>query len=199
MQKPIAVLGGTFNPIHYGHIKMADAALSECDISKVVFLPNGMPPHKTGKEIVSPQHRFNMIKLAIEGKDEFELSDYEIKRDKPSYTIDTQRALKEIYKCPVYFIIGADSLYTLHLWKSSEILIKECSFIVCDRKSDFGSDVIDAANRINDKGGNVKVLSMPQSDITSTNLRERIKNGEDISEYVPFNVYEYIKKNKLYF
>ncbi len=177
---------------------MANAALLECDISKVIFLPNGMPPHKSGETIVSPQHRLNMVRLAISGNDKFELSDYEIKRDKPSYTVDTQRALKEIYNCPIYFIIGADSLFTLHLWKSPEILIKECSFIVCDRKSEPDSDVNEAARKINDMGGNVKVLSMSRIDVTSTDIRECVKNGDDVSKYLPSNVYQYIKENKLY-
>ncbi|MBE7050869.1 MAG: nicotinate (nicotinamide) nucleotide adenylyltransferase [Ruminococcaceae bacterium] len=198
MQKPIAVLGGTFNPIHNGHIKMAYASLLECDVSKVIFLPNGMPPHKDGEGILSSDHRFNMVKLAIEGEQRFELSDYEIKRDKPSYTVDTQRALKEIYNCPIYFIIGADSLYTLHLWKNPDVLIRECNFIVCDRKTGLGSDVKDAADKINDMGGSVKVLSMPRIDITSTELRNYIKTGKDVSDYLSANVYEYIKKNKLY-
>ncbi len=198
MQKPIAVLGGTFNPIHNGHIKMANAALSECDISKVIFLPNGMPPHKSGETIVSPQHRLNMVRLAISGNDKFELSDYEIKRDKPSYTVDTQRALKEIYDCPIYFIIGADSLFTLHLWKSPEILIKECNFIVCDRKSEADSDVNETARKINDMGGNVKVLSMSRIDVTSTDIRKCVKNGDDVSKYLSADVYQYIKENKLY-
>ena len=177
---------------------MANAALLECDISKVVFLPNGMPPHKSTKTIISPLHRLNMVSLAISENDKFELSDYEIKRDTPSYTVDTQRVLREYYDCPIYYIIGADSLFTLHLWKSPEILIKECNFIVCDRKSEIASDVNDAARKINDMGGNVKVLSMPRIDVTSTDIRERIKNGDDVSSYLPFKVYQYIKDNKLY-
>jgi len=198
MQKPIGVLGGTFNPVHNGHLAMARAALLQCNLSKVIFLPNGNPPHKIGESIVSPEHRLNMVKLAIEGTDAFEVCDYELNRTEPSYTVHTNRELKRRYDCPVYFIIGADSLYTLSKWYCYEELIKECSFIVADRQSRYGSDVAKACREHNQRGGSATLLSMSAIDVTSTDIRLILKNGGDAAKYLPSSVDEYIKFHNLY-
>lgn len=198
MQKPIGILGGTFNPPHNGHLAMAMSAMAECNLSKVIFMPNGNPPHKDGDFIVSADHRYNMVSLAVESVDGFEISDYETGRIAPSYTIDTNRAMKELYDCPVYFIIGADSLYTLDKWRSYDKLIKECSFIVADRNCSEGSDIANVCKEHRKKGGNIIALSMPRMDITSTDLRELIKSGGDISPYVPEAVMKYIISHNLY-
>ena len=198
MQKSIGVLGGTFNPIHNGHLAMARAALEQCNLSKVVFLPNGNPPHKIGEAIVNAEHRLNMVKLAIDGTDAFEVSDYEINRTEPSYTVHTNRALKLMYDCPVYFIIGADSLYTLSKWYRYDELIRECSFIVADRLSIHGSDAAKACREHNQRGGSATLLSMPTIDVTSTDIRQIIKSGGDATNYLPNSVDEYIKAHNLY-
>lgn len=198
MRNSIAVLGGTFNPVHNGHIAIAEAALKEFGFSKIVFLPNGNPPHKTKERIIDSSHRCNMIRLAIKDRSEFELSDYEINTKEPSYTVDTQRELKKIYNCPIYFIIGADSLYTLHRWKSPEILIKECSFIVADRTSDTSNNINEYISKMNSLGANIRALSMPRIDITSTMVRQALTLGKDVSGLVPKKVYEYIRQQKLY-
>lgn len=198
MQKSIGVLGGTFNPIHNGHLAMARAALEQCNLSKVIFLPNGNPPHKIGESIVTPEHRLNMVKLAIDGIDVFEVSDYEIKRTEPSYTVHTNRALKLMYDCPVHFIIGADSLYTLSKWYRYDELMAECSFIVADRLSCHGSDVAKACSEHKQRGGSAKLLSMPTIDVTSTDIRRIIKNGGNADEYLPSSVAKYIKAHNLY-
>ncbi len=198
MQKSIGVLGGTFNPIHNGHLAMARAALEQCDLSKVIFLPNGNPPHKIGEPIVPAEHRLSMVKLAIGGTCAFEVSDYEINRSEPSYTVDTNRVFKRMYDCPVHFIIGADSLYTLFKWYCYDELLAECSFIVADRLSTYGSDVAKACSEHNQRGGKATLLSMPAIDVTSTDIRLILKNGGNASEYLPSSVAEYIKANNLY-
>lgn len=198
MQRPIGVLGGTFNPVHNGHLAMAEAALREYNLSGIVFLPNGNPPHKGSSGLLSTEHRFNMISLAIAGNPLYEISDYELKRTERSYTIDTQRVLKGIYGENLYFIIGADSLYTINTWKSYEQLINECSFIVADRECSEGSDLYTACARLNEIGGNFKLLKMPRVDVTSTIIRKTAAAGKDLSGYVPPGVAEYIIKNNLY-
>ncbi len=198
MQKAIGIFGGTFNPVHNGHIAMAKAAADEFDLSKVVFLPNGNPPHKDNTDLIPSFHRYNMVALATESESIFDISDYEIKRTLPSYTIDTQRALKKIYNCPLYFIIGADSLYTLYKWKSYKQLIKECSFIVADRSCDGRSDAHNVCKSFNDSGGSFSLLNMPRVDITSTQIRQLLASGGDISPYVPKKVFKYISDNNLY-
>ncbi len=198
MADKIAIFGGSFNPIHTGHIKVAQAAMEECSLSKVIFLPNANPPHKDSDYMISSVHRYNMVSLAISDYPEFEISDYEMNRKNPSYTIDTMRALKNQYKCELFFIIGADSLYTLDTWKSYNELIHECKFIVADRNCSEGSELNQYAQTINSLGGNVTLISMPKVDITSTWIRESIFSGRDVSPYLPSKVMEYVDTNNLY-
>lgn len=198
MADKIAIFGGSFNPIHNGHIAVAKHALCECGLKKVIFLPNANPPHKEKIELIEAVHRYNMVSLAIKGIEEFEISDYEMKKDKPSYTIDTMRYMKSKLDGDLYFIIGADSLYTLNLWKAYHELIKECSFIVADRNCREGSNLKKAAENIISQGGNVHIISMPKIDFTSTDIRNAIKNGCDVSKSLPPEVNEYILENQLY-
>ena len=198
MADKIAIFGGSFNPIHNGHIAVARHALLECRLKKVIFLPNANPPHKDKTNLISSIHRYNMVSLAIDGIDEFEISDYEMNKDKPSYTIDTMRYMKSKLKGDLYFIIGADSLYTLNLWKSYNELIKECSFIVADRNCHEGDDLKKEADYIKSQGGRVHIISMPKIDFTSTDIRNDILKGRDISHSVPSKVNEYILENQLY-
>ncbi|MBQ4526814.1 MAG: nicotinate-nucleotide adenylyltransferase [Clostridia bacterium] len=198
MPSKIGIFGGTFNPIHNGHIKIALAALSEYDLSEVVFMPNGNPPHKKGELITDAELRYKMVKLATEGIDGLSVSCYEIKREEPSYTVDTNRAMKKLYGCTLYFIIGADSLFTLDSWKTPEILIKECKFIVADRNCNEGTDIYKECERLNKLGGDFSCLKMEKYDVTSTQLRQRIKAGINCSDYIPENVLNFIVSNKLY-
>jgi len=198
VSEKIAIFGGSFNPIHNGHIEVALRAMEECRLSKVIFLPNAVPPHKDEKELVLPEHRYNMVKLAISSYNRFDVSDYEMAKTTPSYTIDTMRYMRSEYNADLYFIIGADSLYTLNTWKMYSDLIKECKFIVADRNCNEGSDIYKAADKIVSSGGSVNILSMPKFDVTSTFIRKAISSGKDVSEYVPWCVINYIKINNLY-
>ncbi len=194
----MAIFGGSFNPVHMGHINIAKAVMSEFKLSRLIFLPNANPPHKDAEGIIPAFHRYNMVKLAIDGMAGFELSDYEMHMDKPSYTIDTMRYMRAIYSAEPYFIIGADSLYTLDRWKNFDELIKECRFIVADRDCSEGSDIKKAADRINDMGGSVNLMSMQRYNISSTEIRQGIAENKDMSAYLPTEVWEYIRKNNLY-
>ena len=198
MAEKIAIFGGSFNPIHNGHLQVAKSALSECGLKKVIFLPNANPPHKNKEHIISAHHRYNMVALATDGFENFEISNYEMNSDKPSYTINTMRHMKSVYNAELFFIIGADSLYTLNLWKSYKELICECSFIVADRNCTEGSNVSKEAQNIINQGGRVHLLNMPKADVTSTMIREKISLGKDISAYVPKVVKDYIMSNNLY-
>ena len=198
MADKIAIFGGSFNPIHSGHIEVANFAIKECNLKKVIFLPNAVPPHKTSASLVSADHRYNMVKLAIMGNSFFEVSDYEMKKTEPSYTVDTMRYMRSIYSAQLYFIVGADSLYTLHLWKSYRELIRECNFIVADRNSSYGSDILMAVKNVEALGGRVELLSMPKYDVTSTFIRQSLLCGKDVSAFLPPKVNHYIRENNLY-
>ncbi len=198
MADKIAIFGGSFDPLHKGHISVAKSAMKECLLSKVVFLPNANPPHKNREDMTAAIHRYNMVNLGLENYDCFELSDFEMNRKTPSYTVDTMREMKKIYNAELFFIIGADSLYTLNTWKNYDNLIKECSFIVADRNCSEGSALKKEADKINSLGGNITLISMPKIDITSTMIRKGISEGEDVREFLDCKVYEYILKNNLY-
>ncbi|MBQ6894130.1 MAG: nicotinate-nucleotide adenylyltransferase [Clostridia bacterium] len=198
MAGKIAVFGGSFNPIHSGHLMVAMCAMKECNLQKIIFLPNANPPHKDKLGVISEVHRYNMVSLAIKDTPFFEISDYEMNPFSPSYTINTIRHFKSFYNAEVFFIIGADSLYTLDKWRAYEDLIKECSFIVANRNSKYGSDFSEAIRKHIEKGGRIESISMPKIDITSTLIRDKLQRGEDVSKYVPQSVNDYIIKNGLY-
>lgn len=198
MADKIAIFGGSFNPIHNGHIEVAKSAMEECNLKKVVFLPNATPPHKDNSILISAEHRYNMVAQTVRKYNGFDVSDYEMKKQGPSYTIDTMRRLKLMYNADLYFIIGADSLYTLHTWKSYNELIKECRFIVADRTCSQGNDIKKAADKIKSAGGNVEVLKMKRFDVTSTQIRAMLQMGKDVSGILPTQVIKYIKDNNLY-
>lgn len=198
MAGKIAIFGGSFNPVHIGHLMVAKCAMKECNLHKIVFLPNANPPHKDKSGIISEIHRYNMVNLAIKNSPFFEISDYEMNPLSPSYTINTIRHFKSLYDAEIFFIIGADSLYTLDKWRSYEDLIKECSFIVANRNSEYGNDFSEAVRKHKEKGGRIESISMPKIDITSTLIRDKLQRGEDVSQYVPQSVNDYIIKNGLY-
>lgn len=198
MADKIAIFGGSFNPIHLGHLAVAEYTLKSCELKKIIFLPNANPPHKINDDIIPANHRFNMVALAIKDNEFYEISDYEMNKSEPSYTIDTIRHFKKAYDADIFFIIGADSLYTLNKWKSYKELIKECSFIVADRNCGKGNNLSKEIYEHEKKGGRIEPVKMPKIDITSTLIRDKLLKGEDIKGYVPEAVKDYITKNGLY-
>ena len=192
----IGILGGTFNPIHSGHIEMARFVAERMGLDKICFLPNGQPPHKSSDSIADKHHRLQMVKIAIADYDDFYVSDYEINQDVNCYTVDTVKHFNSLDDNDYYFIIGADSLFQLDKWKNPEELKKICRFIVCDR--DGGGDTAAEVERLIKSGCNIALTDMPLIDIDSTSIRNKIKSGEDISGFVPQSVQDYIEKNHLY-
>lgn len=193
----IGVLGGTFDPVHFGHLAMAHHVLEQMKLDRICFLPNGRPPHKSDSHIADKHHRLEMIKLAISGVDRFYVSDYEIAGNQYKYTIDTiEHFMAESPDDEFFFIIGADSLFNLDRWHEAERLKKICSFIVCDRPgcSDTDSEIL----RLKNSGCRIEKADMPLSDIQSTAIRELISNNIGIEKLVPATVADYIYKNKLY-
>ncbi|NQT91185.1 MAG: nicotinate (nicotinamide) nucleotide adenylyltransferase, partial [Lentisphaerae bacterium] len=130
----IGILGGTFNPVHMGHLLLAQAAAEACDLSTVLFIPCAMPPHKGHCSLASAEHRLAMLEAATEGNLRFEVCDLEVRRGGPSYTIDTIRQLRGVYPgSALHFIIGADTLTELHLWKDIRELLNLCRFVTLVR------------------------------------------------------------------
>lgn len=195
----IGVLGGTFDPVHNGHLYMAKHCIKMLELDKIMFLPNGNPPHKREQKVTDKSHRYKMLCIAIEGEENFYVSDYEINREDYSYTVETMRYMRKSSDDEYVIIIGADSFYQLHLWYDFPNLIKENSFVVLDREYMGRSDLENDVMKFNEQYSScVKVCRMPMVDVSSTIIRDNLSLGIDVSGMVPDRVFEYIADNKLY-
>ncbi|MBZ4687260.1 MAG: nicotinate-nucleotide adenylyltransferase [Clostridia bacterium] len=199
--KKIGIMGGTFDPIHYGHMVTAEAARSHFNLDKVIFVPAGRPPHKQDKQITDPKHRFLMTVLAITTNLYFEVSRFEIEKEGCSYTIDTIKHFREIFGSNVelYFITGADAVLEILTWKNVEELTGLCTFIAATRPG-FDLEQIDFTLQKLPQGRkkHFEKFEVPALAISSTDIRNRVKNNKPIKYLVPETVEYYIYKNSLY-
>jgi len=188
--KRVGLLGGAFNPIHIGHLVMAQVAVEKLRLDEVVFVPSFISTHNRKNMLVSPEHRFNMVKLALRGNLKFSVSDMEIKRKGVSYTIDTVKTLKEKTRknTKYYFIIGQDNYNTLRSWKDIDELLRLVDFVVMKRED----------NKKNEKKIKAKFIDMPSIGFSSSFIRKNIALKKSVQYYVPEKVIQYIKENNLY-
>lgn len=198
--KKIGLMGGTFNPIHIGHLVMAEETRKSFNLDKILFIPTGTPPHKTIKEQVSAEDRYIMTLLATASNEYFEVIDLETKRKGTSYTIDTIRELKDIYiDSEFYFITGADAILEIETWKDTEELLGICKFIAATRPgfnvNELKSGIKELENKYNRQ---ISSLTIAPLDISSTDIRKRLKSGKTIKYMVPDSVINYINKKQLY-
>lgn len=191
----VGILGGTFDPIHIGHVMLAETTAKELKLAETLIIPAADPPHKQGST-ASFADRFRMAELAFEGRNGFIVSDIEKKLGGKSFTINTVRALREIYpkKTEFYLIIGGDQLFTIEKWFRYEALLKECHITAVTRGSISYTDMAEYANEL----GHIKVLNSDIPDISSAMIREKLFGGEDIHGLVPDAVLEYIEAEGLY-
>lgn len=199
----IGLYGGTFSPIHNGHLIVAEHVRSMCGLNKVIFIPSNIPPHK--EEYINPQYRYNMIGLAIENNPNFYISDVELKRGDVSYTVDTVRSYTNKFDHDVRFIVGMDAFLELKTWYKYEELIRLCKFIVVNRSCDIFEDIkryneflCSFPNELIQYIQYTKFQRIPTMDISSTYIRQKIKLGESVKYLIPDSVLKYIKNNKLY-
>ena len=185
----IGILGGTFDPIHLGHLKIARTALRELKLDKIVFIPCSTPPHKPINAITPAEHRLKMVRLAIEGHRNYELSDYEISRGGTSFSAETLSDFKESHPDDeIYFIIGSDSYLELSTWKDNSRIPKLSTIAVVRRPSyDYKGLAM-----------GVVEIKMPPVNISSSRIRSALKQGGVITDFVPAKVASYISKHKLY-
>ncbi len=194
----IGIFGGSFDPVHNAHINMAKCAMEQSGLDRVIFVPNGNPPHKTELMAESTQ-RLDMLKLATYGISGFEVSDYEIKKENLCYTVDTMRYFKKIYPdATLMFIVGADSLDYIHKWNRADELKSENTFIAVNRSFTQDYDFEDNVLKCRSSGWNIVTADMPFMDVSSTKIRALAEMGQDVSEYVPKKVAQYIKEKKVY-
>lgn len=191
----IAILGGTFDPPHLGHLILADTVIRELNYDKVLFIPSKIPPHKNISGEVSNEDRLNMLKLSIEDDKRFSFDDYELKSEGISYTIKTLNYLYENYDIDgkIALIIGADLIKDFHKWKEPEKISELANIVAVNREE---SDNLDKENI---EQYNIKIIIAPRIDISSTLIRERIKKNKAFRYFLNDKVYNYIISNKLYF
>lgn len=198
--KRLGIMGGTFDPIHYGHLVAAETARTEFDLDNVLFIPTGMPPHKDYRPVTAADRRYEMVKLSIKDNSFFKVSRLEIKRDGPTYTIDTLRTIKKIFpEQELFFITGSDVLEEILSWREPYEIIRLARIIGASRP---GYDAGASLKRIFDLYPEVKdritELEIPALAISSTDIRNRIKNNRSIRYLLPEEVRIYIKNNQLY-
>ncbi|RBP39559.1 nicotinate-nucleotide adenylyltransferase [Garciella nitratireducens] len=198
--KKIGIMGGTFDPIHYGHLIASKWAKENFELDKVIFIPAGVPPHKKEREVLSAEHRYFMTLLATIDEPDFDVSTIEIDRQGPSYTIDTIKELQAYYKdIQIFFITGADAILEIHTWRNYEELIKSCYFIVATREGYDTKELYKRIEKLDQKfGKRIFHMKIPPVGISSTELRNRIQQGKTVKYLIPPMVEEYIKKKHLY-
>lgn len=189
------LFGGTFDPIHTGHLFVAETVRNDFDLDRILFIPAAIPPNKVGLTFSPPEVRMKMTALAIEKNPHFQVSDIEVRMGGISYTIDTIRRLKasEAWQGDeLFLLIGSDSLLDLRTWKDPEALLEEIQVLVVKRPG-FELEMVDLAFR-----DRFELIQTPLVTISSTEIRERIQSGKSIRYWVPDVVEKYIHRKGLY-
>jgi len=186
----VGILGGTFNPIHIGHLTIAQMVREQLKLDKILFIPSNLPPHKSGKNVVSAKDRYHMVRLAIRGNPHFEVSNFEIKKEGKSYSIETASYFRNQYPrgTKFFFIIGSDLLPTLHMWKRVDEILKIVSFVAVHRPG-FKEE----KSKVK-----AKLITIPGLQTSSSYVRQRITSGKTVKYLVPDNILKYIADKKLY-
>jgi nicotinate-nucleotide adenylyltransferase len=196
----IGLLGGTFDPIHVGHLIIAEEVRLKLALDEVLFIPTGQPWLKSERSLASGEHRLEMLKLAISSNPHFKVSSIELERPGPSYSVDTVSALKDELGAGVelYFIVGFDAFAELPIWKEPSRLLDLCHVVGLRRPGYAELDWGSLEQAIPGVSSRVTVVDVPQIDISSTQIRERVAKGLSIRYLVPEAVEGYISKNRLY-
>jgi len=197
----IGVLGGTFDPVHLGHVAMAEEARKALGLAEVIFVPAGQPMLKSVDRVITPAgQRVEMLRLATIGKPHLKISSIEIERPGPSYTVDTLEAITNRYgrKAGIYFILGWDSLAQLADWREPERIVAMCRLVAVPRPGYPRPDLEALEKKIPGISRKVTFIDKPNLDISATMIREKVRKGETIESLVPGLVAEYIKKHHLY-
>ena len=194
----IGLMGGSFNPIHCGHVALARAALESGRVERVLFLPTGNPPHKK-EGLADKFDRLRMVELAVEHEAGMAVCREEIDRDGVIYTVDTLAALKrKMPDCTLTYLIGADTLRALGTWRRVETVIERCKFLVMMREGETREEVIRLAGLWTQRGAQIDFLDARKMDISSTQIREQIQKGLPFERLVTQAVADYIHEHGLY-
>jgi len=200
MSKKVGILGGTFDPIHIGHLFLAENAYCQFGLDTVLIMPTGNPPHKTDKEVTDKMHRNKMVQLAIEDNGHLKLSLFEQERSGLIYTADTLKLLCENNPdCEYYFIVGGDSLAYMDKWYKPEVIFAHATILAAIRDDIDDKAVESIADELKRRfGAKIELLRTPEIGVSSSLVRDRVKDGRSIRYYVPKDVEKYIYNNRLY-
>ena len=193
--KKIAIYGGSFNPIHIGHLLLAEWTREQLKLDKIVFIPSLIPPHKLNNKITEAHHRFKMVELAIQQNAHFSVSNFEIEKNQISFSINTILYFREHFQISekqLYFLIGCDSLIDFPKWRDPDTILNSCTVVVYRRPL---YNIADAKAEYQKK---VLLVDNPLIDLSSSFIRNRIQQGKSIRYMVPFGVERYINRNLLY-
>src|SRR6266481_3098480 len=199
----IGVLGGTFDPVHYGHLVIAEEVYDTLRLAEMVFIPAGQPPHKTHEVVAAAEHRLAMLELAIASNPHFSISRVDLDRPGPSYTVDTLRLLRKQWgeQAAIYFVIGWDSLEELLTWHDAAGVLQQLTHLVAVRRPGY-NEAEEYRDWLEDRLPGIKqrllVVEAPQLDISSTDLRVRVAEGRPIKYQTPESVEQYIVQYGLY-
>jgi len=201
--KRIGVYGGSFNPIHLAHLRLAEEARERLDLERVIFVPARLPPHKDPSVLAGAQDRLRMVRLAIAGNAAFAVSDTELRRRGPSYTVDTVAAMRRRYgdEARLFFLIGTDTIEELPTWRDIGRLVRLCTFVPLSRpgaRRPRVAALAGAVGRAEARAILARALPMPEMDISATDIRRRVAEGRSIRYLVPQAVADYIRRRGLY-
>ncbi len=200
--KKVGIMGGTFNPIHNGHLILAQEAKEQFDLDEIWFLPSRRQPHKDSRELPEDEKRLAMLSAALEGNEAFRISLLEMERKKElTYSYDTMTELKEKYpETEFFFIIGADSLFQMHKWYRFEELLKGLIFLAAPRAGEEGIDKMKelAAEYGKKYQARIFIIEMPYIEISSTEIRKKTGQGLSVKYYLPEKVEKFIREKGLY-
>ena len=193
----LGVMGGTFDPIHHGHLVTAEEALSQFSLDQVVFVPTGRPWMKADRPVSPAEDRYLMTVIATSSNPHFLVSRLEIEREGPTYTVETLRALRDEVgpSCELFFVTGADAMLEILQWKDPEEILNQAHFIAATRP---GYDIARFEREAPSSHPNVSVMNIPALAISSSDIRRRVAAGEPIRYLVPEGVKTYIEKARLY-
>ena len=194
----IGIFGGAFNPVHNGHLNLAECYRKSLSLDKILFVPTSVPPHKSADGLIDGAHRIQMLKAAVEGKKYFEISDIEFWRGGKSYSFDTIKTLQSVYPSDkFYLIVGSDQYLSFESWFRADTILKMVTLCTAAR----GHNEYEKMQAYKEQNPNLKNSIISQFEvleISSTDIRNRVKNGESIEGLVPRAVEEYIRENNLY-
>ena len=215
----IGILGGTFNPIHLGHLHIAEHAREKLGLDQILFIPTGDPPHKSLETLAPAHHRLEMVKLATKGTPHFAVSDIEATSSETCYTIDTLHKLKTQVERELYFLVGLDAFLDFPTWKSSEQLLSETNFVVISRPgigfskiqslpnlpviSDTELEALDSGEKdlfevSTSPQAALTLLALPPCDISASAIRNRLRQGLSAANWLPPTIESYIIEHQLY-